>query len=1802
MRSLLLSWVIILVASHVSLAAYTLSSTNATEGSGPGIDSVWVTASPSTNLWRAASNTNWLRIVTGGGVTNSDRAVFAFQLNAGPMRTGTLTIAGLTVTVRQQGAAAATTLAVTDVGTNTVTFNGMVTPNAGATASSFQYSSNGGWLVSTVHTGISPYCSARSSLGRDHDGNFYICDPDCSRLYKIAATGGVTTWLYTNGYTSRPISMMEDAASNFYVADFWSIRKYTETAGVWSVFAGDPNFTQQNVDGTGTTARFWSILGMAKDSLGGFYVGCAYRIRHVTTNAVVTTLTDQGTNAGQRDGPAYGTSDIVAMIDAATGIAVDDYSGNLYWGEYTPGGTHGIRKLNLDGPGMVTTLAGAAAGFADGTGSVARFQYPMNVFVDKAGSLYVVDAAANNAIRKVTTNGVVTTLNCRDANTGNPASFSQLVGGMMEDDGNLLVIDHGRDRIARVGYGLFEPLTVISGSGLTGTNAVAVTSTISNLWPGTTYYYWTRAANSTSTNQGEILSFTTLSATTTLALASDRSSSGYGEDVTFTATVMTNVAGWPPASGEVVFRDAGAAIGTGTVIGGVATFVINHLELGGRSITAEYPGDFRYFGSTSVSPVVQMVYTGTPRVTVWPTASAIAYSQTLASSALSGGAAKATGTFAWVNSATVPDIGTSLQEVVFIPTDTVRYVTVSGTVSVTVNKGLPNVATWPTAAPINVGDMLSASVLSGASVTPPGVFAWRWSTARPHVGTYMHSVIFTPDDTTRYLIVTGTVSITINPVPTTNVLTSSRNPSATGESVTFNVTVAPVSSNYYAPAGTATFKDGATVLRTGTLSGAMASLTTNGLGAGVHSITVEYPGDVDFLGFTNAPLLQRVDPALVILRNPDPDGFAYTGTILNTQQMVAALFRTGTGRLRLTQAALRLRCDYSGSPPNDSIRCILYDVTTSGVPGAALAVFDSDLINIARSDTQWCTVAFSGPLRDYLLEASRTYALGISIPTAAGSTNRTIKNIGISSAPYTMAQGYTFLRNERSTAVTPNWSMDLNRYGIILTGTEIPRTSTATSVSADVNPSAYGSAVTFSAVVTNETATGTVTFKDGGATIGTGTVSDGRATLTTRFLDVGGHDMTAEYSGDEYYEPSVSSPAYVQTILLPPTVTTLAATDVVSFSATFNGRVNPNGLMVNGFFRYATNAGWLVSTPAGGTNSGYADGVGSAAYFTRPGGVAMDHEGNVFVADTLNCRIRRITPAGLVTTLAGTSFPGYADGTGSMAVFYAPYSVAVDHPNTIVVADSYNHSIRKVTLDGVVTTLAGTNAGGYADGTGYEARFFRPQGVAVDGGGNVFVADTYNHCIRHITPAGVVTTLAGSTNAGYADGTGSAARFYRPQGVAVDSAGNVFVADAYNHCIRQITPAGVVSTLAGTTNAGYADGIGNAAQFKWPSGVAVDGAGDVVVADNGNHRIRLISPDGMVTTLTGTNSGYADGPASTAQFNGPFGVTVDSVGKLYVADYNNNCIRKLVNTLIEPVTTVSAQNGLTGDEAVDLHAGASNLESVTTYYVQALAVSGSVTNYGAILSFTTKMATAITLDSSPNPSTYGSNVTFTSAVSPSDASGSVTFKDGAATLGTGTLSGGLATFATNSLSGGRHDLFAEYSGDSLYGHSVSSPAYTQTVDRAMPGVSVWPAAGSLVAGQALSASLLSGGSALVAGGFAWTAPTSTPPAGISGQSVTFAPMDSGNYTNAVGLVTITVFGGCVQSIHTTNGTVEIRCSGAPGAQYHVDRTTSMTEPVVWTRLTVESPLKAGPDGVSEFIDENPPQATAIVYRLVQSGE
>lgn len=290
-----------------------------------------------------------------------------------------------------------------------------------------------------------------------------------------------------------------------------------------------------------------------------------------------------------------------------------------------------------------------------------------------------------------------------------------------------------------------------------------------------------------------------------------------------------------------------------------------------------------------------------------------------------------------------------------------------------------------------------------------------------------------------------------------------------------------------------------------------------------------------------------------------------------------------------------------------------------------------------------------------------------------------------------------------------------------------------------------------------------------------------------------------------------------------------------------------------GLIQFRTASFGATGTLAGSPLEGFINGTGAGARFSAPVALAAGLNGTVYAAEVGNRVVRRISAAGVVSTFAGTGATGFQDGPVASATFFGPNGLALDAAGTLYVADGGWNTIRRIGSDGVVSTVAGlVNTPGFVDGSGTAARFSSPRGLAVDAAGNVFVADRDNNAIRRMTPAGVVTTLAGggtSGVSGFLDATGRAARFNDPHAVAVDGAGNVYVADRANHAIRKITPAGVVTTLAGNGSAGATDGAGPAARFSAPQGIAVDAAGNVYVADTGNRAVRRIAPDGVVSTL-----------------------------------------------------------------------------------------------------------------------------------------------------------------------------------------------------------------------------------------------------------------------------------------------------------------------------------------------------------------
>ena len=309
-----------------------------------------------------------------------------------------------------------------------------------------------------------------------------------------------------------------------------------------------------------------------------------------------------------------------------------------------------------------------------------------------------------------------------------------------------------------------------------------------------------------------------------------------------------------------------------------------------------------------------------------------------------------------------------------------------------------------------------------------------------------------------------------------------------------------------------------------------------------------------------------------------------------------------------------------------------------------------------------------------------------------------------------------------------------------------------------------------------------------------------------------------------------------------------------------------------------------------------------------PQGVAIDAAGNIYIADVRNNRIRKVDASGVITTVAGIGTTGYSGdgGPATSANLGSTRGVALDASGNIYIADTSNNRIRKVDASGVITTVAGNGIPGYSGdgGPATMAGLNDPNGVAVDSSNNIYIADISDNRIRKVDASGIITTVAGNGAAGYSGDGGSAlaASLNNPNGVSVDASGNIYIADTSNNCIRMVDTLGVITTLA--------------AGLHGPTGVAVDGSGNIYIADSSSNVIRILDISGIITTVAGNGfSGFSGdgGPATAARLNRPSGVAVDAFGNIYIVDYSNQRIRKVDAAGI--ITTVAGTGtvGYTGD-------------------------------------------------------------------------------------------------------------------------------------------------------------------------------------------------------------------------------------------------------------------------------------------------
>jgi mucin-19 len=1251
--------------------------------------------------------------------------------------------------------------------------------------------------------------------------NLYVADTGNNTIRKITPAGVVTTVAGqsgvqgstnatgTNALFWRPTGIALDSSTNLYVVDSGNhiIRKITP-AGVVSTLAGTAGI-QGYSDGTNGTAKFRSPSGIAADASGNLYVadfGNAV-IRKITPVGVVTTLAgNPATNISPDN------TNLTGLFLMPCGVAVDA-STNVYVADT---GNHAIRVISPSG--VVRNLAGSVGspGIADGTNSTAQFCFPHGIAVDASSNVYVADTHSHT-VRKITPAGVVTTVAGAPNNPGvaddrGPgAQFFYPFGVAVDAASNLYVADAFNNSIRE---GVISNPPFITGNIFNQTvlGDANVTFTAGAEGSGTLQYQWQANGVNIANATNATLVLNTVSASNS-ATYDYVVTSAYG---TVTSQVATLTVLVPPND---AFANAVALGGTNFSVTGSNVGATkepgepNHAgNAGGRSVwwswTAPVSGTMTLNTVGSSFDTLLAVYTGNSVSALTLVVSDDDFSNVLQSQVVFGAKGGKTYRIAvdGFNGASGPiDLNLTWAPAV-----------------------LPSILSSPQPQI----DIPGATVSFSASATgsPPLSFQWRKNGVN--------------------------ISGATGPILTLQNISSN-------DAATYTAVVSDQLTNVNTSGAPLTLDTGSTFL---TLAGAAGYGSADGTGGNArfhtpNAIDADPAGNLYVVdNFNNT--IRKITPAGVVTTLAGKAGVS--GSADGTGS--AARFNSPSGIC--ADYATNLYVADSG---NNTIR----KITLAGVVTTLAGQAGNPGGNDGTGGTNG-TARFSSP--------SDVTADGFGDIFVADSGNNTVREITTAGAVTTIA----------GTAGIPG-SMDGPASNALFNFPE--------GITIDPSNNIYvadslnntirlitpaGQVSTFAGVA------GIPGYADGQGSNATFRVPEGLD------VDTAGNIYVADTGNDTV---RMITAGLVRTIAGQPGYAAYA--DGVSNAALFSGPsgVTPDRFG-NVFVADDNNnvirkiaPGGVTTTFAGTVGLGSTDATGAAARFNYPVAIAVDAADNAYVCDYINSTIRKITSAGVVTTLAGLAgTTGSVDGTNGTARFAYPAAVAADAAGNLYVADSGNNTIRKVTPLGVVTTLAGrAGVAGSLDALGTNAQFNSPLGIAVDAATNLYVADTGNFAIRKITPAGMVSTLAGNAQLyGYLDATGTNALFAGPTGIAVDGADNVYVSDTPNLIVREITPSGAVSTLAGALFVrGLSDGTGSLASFGAPYGLALDSATNVIVVDLQNDAIRSITPQGVVSTLAGNAGlrGNSDGTGTAALFSSPQGVALDAAGYLFVADSGNYSVR-----------------------------------------------------------------------------------------------------------------------------------------------------------------------------------------------------------------------------------------------------------------------------------------------------------------------
>ena len=1243
------------------------------------------------------------------------------------------------------------------------------------------------------------------------------------------ATGALAHFRFTN-----PSGAAVDSSGNVYVADAVNnvIRKI-DSAGVVTTFAGanpvgGAPATAGNADGTGPAASFSGPRGIAIDGFGNLYVADTgnHAIRMITPAGVVTTL--GGTAGGVTAASGYldGTG-TAARFNSPLGVAADSAgTGGAAVNVYVADTQNSAVRQIVVASKAVTVLAGPPlggsilTGLTNGVGTAARFFAPNGITSNAAGTtLYVADTL-NNAIRSVVITGGptatvdtlagATTAGYTEA-TGTNARFSSPTGIAIAPGGNILVTDTLNHVVRSITTGGVTSLLAGSPNSSGATDGLALTVARFNFPSGL-------ASNSTgtyvvSTNSQAVRKIFASTAPSISAQPVSVSAAA-GATATFTVTAAGN----PPVSYQWQRSNNSGASWSNLTNGSEGAAGATTAQLAINPVLSSYNNfQYRVVVSNGITPDA--------------TSSAVVLTVTQA------------------------PVFTSANNTTFLLNQTGTFTVVasgSPTPTYSVGTGFPSWAGFNT----------STGVISGTPTDSVGSPFSFTITATSTAGS---------TDQAFTLTVASILPPTISGQPSNYTVPAGQSTGTFSVSASGNPAI--ISYQWQRQAGgVGVFSDVVNGIPAGTsYSGATSSnLTISGINGSMN-------GDVFRVVINNGSTTTSNSATLFV-----PPTFTTPSSIQFALTPSANLFTvmaTGTPTPTITMTG--------GTLPNGIVFSAgSGSATVSGItdsPGSFNIGISAT--NSGGTTTQNLTINVTQP-------QAPTF-------TSAASTSFTVNQAGIFHFTATGAPAPTFTLSGPSLPTGMNFtSPTLSGAPLSADNSPLVYIVTASNNSGFAQQTFTLSIIGVAPVITANPSNTTVNSDAQATFIAAATGSptpilrwQRQPSGTSGFVDL---PESAPYSGTQTGTLTISNAApFMNGDQFRLSATNNAAQTSYSTAATLT-----------------VNIGTAISTFAGTSgSSGSTDNTGTAARFNTPAGITVDSSGNFYVADAANNVIRKITSGGIVSTLAGLAgVSGNSDGQGSGARFNGPSGVAVDAIGNVYVADTYNHTIRVITPTGSVSTYAGlANNSGSTDGVGNAARFSFPASITIDPSSTLYVSDTSNHTIRRVTIGGSVTTLAGSAgSSGSFDGFGGSARFAFPNGIVYASSGVLYVADAFNHTIRRVSLAGDVVTIAGTAGqVGSLDANGTQARFSQPTGIGVDSTGIVYVADTNNNTIRKISLTGDVSTVAGLvgQAGTADGVGSEARFNQPFALTVTSGGNIYIADTRNHSIRRSGTTTAPGITT-----------------------------------------------------------------------------------------------------------------------------------------------------------------------------------------------------------------------------------------------------------------------------------------------------------